>query len=290
MERHALAGEYFADLARALTIDADADTDGAVRVIQPGKRTTLHHRAARQGAQDRHAKRREGLRRHALLAAANARAHAVHDRAALDHDQRVARVDGLEVPIADPLLIDDLNAAALERGHKRVVLRLHRRDVGRVLALEVPVLSEVAVRADRLDALGRIDDLHLDTGPVHEDGADLADVIRQTPDTSPGRLHLGRVLVRRIAADGEHLDRLVVDPRRVHRLAHRSSRRRVVEAYATATGGERVARILTVIAKQRCADHHTPCPCVTSRLRRTRACRVVFAPRWQQRPALLAQW
>ena len=121
-------------------------------------------------------------------------------------------------------------------------------------------------------------------------GADLTNVVRQAPHTTPRRLHLGRVLVRRIAADGEHLDRLVVDPRRVHRLAHRSSRRRVVEAYATATGGERVARVLTVIARQRCADHHTPCPYVTSRLRRTRACRVVFAPRWQQRPALLAQW
>ena len=71
----------------------------------------------------------------------------------------------------------DLDAAALECGDKRVVLGLHGRDVGGVLALEVPVLGEVAVRADRFDALRRIDDLHLDAGTVHEDGADVADVV-----------------------------------------------------------------------------------------------------------------
>ena len=125
------------------------------------------------------------------------------------------------MPVANALLVDDLHAAAFERRHERIVLGLHCGDVGRILALEVPVLREVAVRADRLDALGRIDDLHLDAGAVHEDGTDLADVIRKAPDAAPRRLHLGVILMRRVAADGEHLDRLVVDPRGVHGLAHR---------------------------------------------------------------------
>ena len=82
------------------------------------------------------------------------------------------------------------------------------------------MLGEVAVRPNRVDALAGIDDVHLNTGPVHEDRTDLANIVVDAPGAAPGRSLLGRVLEGGLAANGEHLDGLVVDPHRVEWLAH----------------------------------------------------------------------
>ena len=220
VERDALAGQHLAHLPRALGVDAHANADRAVGLVEPRERATLHHARARDGAQDWHAELGERLRRHQLFAAANARPHPVDDRTALDHLHGVACVDGLEVAIADAFLVDHLDTTALECRDESVVLGLHDRNVRRIFALEVPVLGEVAVRANRVDALAGIDDVHLNTGPVHKDRTDLADIVVDAPGPAPGRSLLGRILEGGLTANGEHLDGLVVDPHRVEWLAH----------------------------------------------------------------------
>ena len=155
-----------------------------------------------------------------LLAATDSRAHAANDGASLDHDERVAGVAGFQPPALDAFGVKDLDAGSRQGRDHRIVLRLHCRQVGRRLALEVPPLFDVAERADFRDTLRWIDHRHLGSGPMHENAADLPDIVVDAPDPPPMPLELGFVLERRGGGRREHLDRLSVDPMRVAIVQH----------------------------------------------------------------------
>src|SRR5689334_20208158 len=98
--------------------------------------TSLMPRAgAGDRGEDRDADPGEGAGDGELLAPPDARAHAADDGAALDHDERIAGVAGLQPRAVDPLDVKDLDAGSLERAGQPVMLGLHRRHVRRRVAL-----------------------------------------------------------------------------------------------------------------------------------------------------------
>jgi hypothetical protein len=83
------------------------------------------------------------------------------------------------------LQIDHLGALGAQRVRQPVVLRLHlgqRRDG---LALPVPAGLQIAEGADFLDALCRVDHVEFVARPVHQNSADLPDVVVAAPASAP---------------------------------------------------------------------------------------------------------
>ena len=207
-----LALENLRHLCGALAVDADAAADHCGLRIDPGEAAAFHQRRTGQGAEDGNAEPGQGAGDGQLLAAADARAHAANDGTALDHDERIARVAGLEPPAIHTVDDVDLDAAGLQCGHEGIVLGLHFGKRRHAVALEVPARCEIAKGADALDPLGGIDDIHFRTGTMHEDGANFPHVIVDPPGATPVADEFALILEGRIARGGEHANGLVVDP------------------------------------------------------------------------------
>ncbi|WP_457579277.1 hypothetical protein [Ensifer adhaerens] len=106
-------------------------------------------------------------------------------------------VDRLEPTAINALDINDFDAFGPQQIGQAVMLGLQflkRRDA---VALPVPACLEVAIGADFLDALGAVDDGKLLAGAMHQDGAELPDVVVAPPVSTPeifqplGRLESG---------------------------------------------------------------------------------------------------
>ena len=208
----ALSPEDFRHLFRALAVDADAATDHRRLRVDPGEAAAFHEGRTRQGAKNGNAQPGKRAGNGQFLAAADARAHATDDGAALDHDQRIAGVAGLEPPAIDPVDEVNLDTARLKGGHEGIMLGLHGGKRRHAVALEIPARFEIAEGPDAFDALGGIDDIHLRAGPVHQDRTDPSHVIVDPPGAAPVADEFALILEGRIAGRGEHADGLVVDP------------------------------------------------------------------------------
>ena len=81
-------------------------------------------------------------------------------------------------------------------------------------------MLDVAERADFGDALRSINHRHLGSRTMHEDAADMSDIVVDAPHSPPMPLKLSFVLERWRSGRGEHLDRLGVDPMGIAIVQH----------------------------------------------------------------------
>ena len=167
------------------------------------------------GAEDRHPEPGDHPADVGLLAApshAGARAHRPHaadDGAARDDRPVVAREHRLGVAwrAAD---VNDLGTLARERVDEGVVLRLHRREVGRAIAPPVPLGLVVDQRLDGVIVPVRRHDPDLVARTVDEYRPDRTDVIVHAPPPPPHALLHGLVLESGQVAGRDALEHLVV--------------------------------------------------------------------------------
>ena len=202
--------EHLGELPRALGVAAD----GCAERVHPGRelydRAALEHAGAADRAEDRHAERRHGLRRIALLAAAHERAHAADHGAAAHDAHRVAHVDRVHQPRRHRPAVDHLDALGAQCGHEAGVVRLHARHVGQLARLPEPVALGVDERASALVPAIGSHAVPLVARPAHEHGAQRAHVVVAAPVGVPVARQRAGLVEGRLGAGGEEALYLVL--------------------------------------------------------------------------------
>ena len=202
--------EHFLHLPRAFLVHARRDADDGDIRAHIGEGPAFHQPRAVDGAQDGHADRGKGFRHGAFLTAADARTHARDDRASIDRDAGIARIDGFVTAGRGAVQHHHLDAFLAQRGHEGIVLRLLFRERRDHLAAPIGAGRRIAVGSEFGNERQAIEKLHFLARAVHQHGAQAADVGIAAPAPAPARDLLAFAVEGRLGLGGEALDQHVV--------------------------------------------------------------------------------